>query len=64
MTAGARDAYARGVANRASLVAVGAGSDASLVAAYSLPDGWLDLFAADDLYEGPRCALAGIAWAI
>lgn len=59
MTARARDAYARGVANRASLVAVGAGSDASLVAAYSLPDGWLDLFAADDLYEGPRCALAG-----
>lgn len=49
------------MANRAYLRCVGASSDVSLIAVYSLPDGWLDLFAPGDLYEGSACALPDCA---
>ena len=47
------------MANRAHLRCLGGSTDDELVAKYSLPDGWLDLFAPEDLFVGPTCRLEG-----
>lgn len=47
------------MANRAYLHCTSASANIELVAKYSLPDGWLDLFAPGDLYEGRECPLPG-----
>lgn len=46
------------MANRAYLGCPGGGRE--LVAKYSLPEAWCDLFGVDDLHVGPSCDIPGL----